>query len=73
MNSLQVARTIALTGAGAVTGAMIAAEKNDTGFHYSGDSAGQTFLGAGIGAAVGGAGIPLAAKLIKGSVMGKIR
>lgn len=73
MNPLKVARTVALTGAGAVGGAMIAAEKNDTGFNYTGQSAGQTFLGAGIGAMVGGVGIPVAGSMIKRSVIGRIR
>lgn len=73
MTPLRIAGTIAMTGAGATIGTMVAAEKNDMGFHYSGDSAEQTFLGMGIGAAMGGAGVPLAAKLIKGSVIGRIR
>lgn len=72
-NPLKIAKTVAMTGTGAVVGTMIAAEKNDTGFHYSGDSATRTFIGAGVGAAVGGVGIPVAARLIGGSVLGKIR
>lgn len=73
-NPLKIARTVAMTGAGAVVGTMVAAEKNDTGFNYSGEeSMAPTFIGAGVGAAVGGIGLPLAGKIIKGSVLGKIR